>query len=234
MRTCAIMQPTYLPWLGYFDLIRNVDVFVIYDHVQFEKRSWQQRNKLRDSEKELILSVPVITKSKFFQPINEVQIDRTQKGISKHLKTVQSLYSKSINYDKVFDRLQAIYEINHRFLCELNCDIIRFGMDFLGIKTPMFFSSNLNVQGSNVELLIDICKEVGATTYLSPVGSRSYIDENNLFPKADINLCYQSFDHPVYKQMNYPNFISHLSFIDYLFNATEEETREFGLKKAYK
>jgi len=228
---CAIMQPTYLPWLGYFDLIRNVDLFVIYDHVQFEKRSWQQRNKILLQGNELILTVPVISKSKYFQSIREVEIDETQHFVNKHLNSIKAAYSKSKNFNMIYGELTNIYKQNHKLLSEINLDLIDLGMRYLSIKSKLLFSSSLNIETQKVNALIDICKKIGANKYLSPVGSKIYIDENNIFPENNIELSYQKFSYPVYKQLNSKNFTSHLSFIDYLFNVDLVEASSFGSYK---
>src|SRR6266446_2292201 len=94
-RTIAIMQPTYLPWLGFFDLIRCVDLFVFYDDVQFQKQTWQQRNRIRNQDGELMLSVSVLKAKEFEHKINEIKIDNSQKILSKHLSSIRYAYCKS-------------------------------------------------------------------------------------------------------------------------------------------
>jgi len=213
---CAIMQPTYLPWLGYFDLIRSVDVFVILDHVQFEKRSWQQRNRILTKNGVLYLTVPVITKSKFFQPISTVEIDQTQKFQSKHMGSILNAYSKKSNTHLLAD-IEKIFDKKQTLLADLNMDFIRWGMELMGLNARIARSSELAVEGNKVEALIDICKKVGCDQYLSPLGSAGYIEENNLFGQMGIELTYQNYDHPTYDQGHEP-FESHLSFIDYIFS----------------
>jgi hypothetical protein len=224
---CAIMQPTYLPWLGYFDLIRSVDVFVIYDHVQFEKQSWQQRNRIRSKQGEILLTAPVLHEGGLGRSIKDVKIN-SARPITKHLKSIELAYARSKNFDKLFPDLELVYRKKNEFLIDLNLDLIKVGMKHLGMKKEFVFSSELNITGNKVEALIDVCKKVGANKYLSPVGSKTYIDENNLFPENQIELSYQQFQHPVYQQSNYPDFISHLSFVDYLFNVDLSEVNQFG------
>ena len=220
-KTIAIMQPTYLPWLGYFDLIRQSDVFVLYNTVQFYKRSWQQRNRIRNKAGELMLTVPVKSKGEFDQKIAEVQLDNPKAALNKHLKTIQQSYAKARNFNRFFPELAALYQQDFLLLQELNATLIRFGMKALNLKAELVFSSELNTSGSKVNGLLNICKKLGATEYLSPQGSKAYIEENNLFPEAGIALRYHQFVHPVYPQLNSPDFICHLSFIDYLFNSPE-------------
>lgn len=218
MRTCAIMQPTYLPWLGYFELIEKSDVFVIYDSVQFEKQSWQQRNRIRNKDGEIVLILPVKYGDGLERRIKDVEIDYSRNIPKKHLTGILMSYSKTKNFSILFPELEAIYLTKPKFLLEMNIALIKLGMKYLKINTPLIYSSELDVKGTKVEALIDICKKVNANRYFSPIGSKEYIDENNLFPENNIDLVYQNFQHPTYAQANYSDFISHLAFIDYLFN----------------
>ena len=220
-KTIAIMQPTYLPWLGYFDLIRRSDVFVLYNSVQFDKRSWQQRNRIRNKAGELMLTVPVKTKGDFEQKIADVLLDNPKAALHKHLKTIQQSYAKAPNFARFMPGLEEVYGRGFLRLQDLNFALIKFGMEALHLKTEVVFSSELETGGTKVEGLLNICKKLGATAYLSPQGSRTYIEENNLFPENRIALRYHEYEHPHYQQLNYSDFISHLSFIDYLFNSPQ-------------
>lgn len=228
---CAIMQPTYLPWLGFFDLIRNVDTFVIYDHVQFEKQSWQQRNRIRDKQGEIMLTISVLHEKGLSRTVRDVRIDNSKSVLSKHLTSVKLAYSRAKNFDILFPDIENIYSRKFDYLIDLNIEIIKMGMKYLSIEKKMLFSSEMNITGQKVEALIDVCKQVGANKYLSPVGSKIYIDENNLFSFNNIELSYQNFTHPTYQQLSRPDFISHLSFFDYLFNVDLRESHQFGTLK---
>lgn len=225
---CAVMQPTYLPWLGFFDLIRSVDIFVIYDHVQFEKQSWQQRNKIRNKQGEIMLTVSVMHDKGLNRRVKDVRIDNTRNILAKHLTSIKLAYSRSKNFDIIYPDLEFIFQKKNEFLIDLNVDLIKTGMKHLHINKNILFSSEMSIEGSKVEALIDVCKKTGANQYLSPVGSKVYIDENNLFPIHNIELHYQSFTPPVYQQLKCNDFISHLSFVDYLFNIDIAEANNFG------
>lgn len=218
MKTCVIMQPTYLPWLGYFDLIKSADVFVFLDHVQFSKQSWQQRNNILSNNGKLMLTVPVIKDSAKNKPINNVDIDHSRKPLVKHLKSIRDNYSKSKNFDVIYKELGEIYLKNNSKLLSLNIDLIKYGCYKMGVDFDFIFSSSLEINNNKVNGIIEICEKLNATQYLSPIGAKEYIDENNVFKKNNINLIYHQYSHPVYKQHNSVNFISHVSFIDYLFN----------------
>lgn len=228
---CVIMQPTYIPWLGYFDLIRNADAFIFYDNVQFEKQSWQQRNRIRNKAGELMLTVPVLHEKGLERKINEVRIDHSRGMLRKHLESVKHSYGKAINFKVLYPEIEALYNTEVDKLIELNVAFIKWGCSYLGIEKDFLFSSNIVFSGNRVEALIDLCQQVGADKYLSPVGSKAYIDENNIFDAHNIKLSYQQFTHPVYSQVNSTEFISHLSFIDYLFNVDLDEAKKFGSQK---
>lgn len=217
MRTCVVMQPNYIPWLGYFDLIKKSDVFVFLDHVQFSKQSWTQRNKIRDKNGEIILTIPIKHTPHKEACIHEILIDNDKQPLKKHLKSIQLNYTKAKNCNFI-DELEEIYTRDYERLMDLNIDLIKLGCKKFNLKSEFLFSSNLDVKGKKVDALIDICKKVNSDHYLSPVGSKSYIDENNIFNKNGIQLEYQNFAHPTYQQIKYDNFVSHLSLIDFIFN----------------
>jgi hypothetical protein len=218
MKTCVIMQPTYLPWLGYFDLINTADVFVFLDHVQFSKQSWQQRNKIRDRNGEQLLVVPVKKGVLKEYRIKDVLIDSNKNFLVKHLKTIKNNYAKAKNFGEIFPELEEIYSKKFDSLVDLNIELIRYGCEKMGLEKEMIRSSALNLVGNKVDGLISICKLVGADHYHSPLGSKDYIDERNVFEKNSIQLSYQKYSHPEYQQITYDDFISNLAFVDYLFN----------------
>jgi hypothetical protein len=218
-KTCVIMQPTYLPWLGYFDLIRTSDVFVFLDHVQFSNQSWQQRNRVRSKEGEIILTLPIKKSGKSDQKINDAFIDLSKKPYRKHLNTLQSCYAKSINFKEIFEEISEIYNKQYEKLVDLNIELISYGCKKFNINTEFVLSSSLLVEVKKVDALIEICKKVDANHYHSPIGSMGYINENNLFAENNIVLTYQNYKHPLYNQISYNDFIQNLSFLDFLFNS---------------
>lgn len=220
MKTCVIMQPTYLPWIGYFDLMDQSDVFVYLDSVQFDKRSWQQRNRLKGPHGEQMVTVPVLNKGKFDQKVKEAQINTESKFVDEHIKAVEWNYAKAPYFKTYFPQFQAILSKRHPLLADLNIELIEWFKTVLKIESQTLRSSTLNVIGKKTELLVDICKKVGATDYLSPAGSRVYIDENNLFPANGITLHYQQYEPVSYSQMFGP-FLPYLSVLDLLMNEGE-------------
>jgi len=213
----VIMQPAYLPWLGYFDLMDQSDTFVVLDNVQFEKRSWQQRNRIKTKKGELWLTIPVISKGRYNQKINEVEIDDSQSWAKKHLKTIERNYAHAKYYKNYINFFKNFYSEKITKLVDFTIPIILYIKDVLGINSQIVKASELNVNGSKVELLIDICHKIKADEYLSPIGSKEYIEENNLFKKEGIRLEYHHYIHPKYSQL-WGDFIPYLSAIDLLLN----------------
>ena len=220
MTKVAIMQPTYLPWIGYFELMDACDVFVFLDCVQFDKRSWQQRNRIKTAAGELCLTVPVFSKSRRDQRIHEVEIDRSRGFADQHVRSLRFAYAKAPFLRNYIEGFEEILRKDHARLAALNVDLIRWIARELGIATRTLCSSELLAEGARVERLVSICKLVGADHYVSPAGARAYIEDNNIFAAHGIGLSYQEYRHPVYRQLH-GEFLSHMSAVDLLFNEGE-------------
>ncbi len=220
MTKVAIMQPTYLPWHGYFGLMTKVDYFVVLDHVQFNKRSWQQRNRIKTQSGIIYLTVPVLSKGKSDQLINNVLINKDLNFVKKHLNSIKHNYCKSDYFNYFFSKISKILNLNHSYLYDLNLDLIKFFKHELQIPAKLIFSSDLKVEGSKEKLLVDICKKIGADTYLSPPGSRDYLNDGNSFKKENISLKYFQYNKVEYFQQ-FKDFEENLSIIDLMFNCGE-------------
>lgn len=215
---CVAMQPTYLPWLGYLDLIDQSSVFVFLDSVQFSKRSWQQRNRIITHNGLQWLTIPVKVKGKRDQLINQVEIVNSAEFPNAHLRTVEQAYSKSPFFQAYFPGLKELLSSGESLLHKLNINIIRWLARELGIEARFELSSELGVKGKKADLLADICLRVGANVYLSPMGSAEYlIVELQEFDKHNIEILFHNFSHPTYRQVYRP-FMSHAAAIDLLFN----------------
>ena len=223
--TIATMQPTYLPWLGYFDMISKVDCFVFLDNVQFEKRSWQSRNKIKSPDGELLLSVPVNTKSRFSQEIKDVELVEPQIFRSQHLKSIARFYAKSEYFKEVFPVLEKAFISETNRLASLNIDLIIAITKYLGLNTEFFLGSELSAKGSKTNLTVAQCVELGGTKFLAAQGSRDYVSLENGFEDNGIQVEFHNFAYPIYRQQ-FGTFISHLSVIDVLFNCGKH-SKEF-------
>jgi hypothetical protein len=214
----AIHQPEHLPWLGFFDKIRQADVFVMLDHVQYRKNYFQNRNRIRAASGAVWLTVPVLTKGSSDQPINEAQInnqgsprwkEKCWTGIAQHYRKTEFWP----HHEPFFERL---YQTHWTRLVEINEAIIGYLLSAFSIDVKVVKSSELNVEGQRDDLLLSICRRVGAGTYLSGVSGREYLDGKK-FTDAGIEVQFQEFHHPIYRQV-YEPFIPCMSSIDLLFN----------------
>lgn len=213
------MQPTFIPWIGYFAMIDKVDEFVILDSVQFVKRSWQQRNRIKSSSGELMLSVPVFNKGKSDQLIGEVKINKQDVNFKKIIPTIKNNYSKAPFYKEYSDQFFSILEDTDDSLEALNMNIIYFAMNALKIsKDKISFGHEMNLDTKKANLLADICVIKNADTYLSAPGSKEYIVESGIFEKKDIKVNYHNYNHPVYPQL-YGEFLPYMGVIDLIFNS---------------
>lgn len=217
----SIMQPTFMPWLGYFEMINQVDKFIFLDNVQFEKQSWQSRNKIKSQNKELYITLH-IQKMPLNSKIQDIKLSTNQHFKIKLLKTLKQNYAKSINFDKYYSSIENIL-LNATNLCQVNIDFIQFFLKILNINTPLYRSSELGLPLKQKDcLVIDICKYFNAKTYLSASGSKTYMNIN-LYEKQNIEVVFFEYKHPTYSQIG-EVFISHLSIIDFIFNHPEPQT----------
>jgi len=219
----AIAQPTYLPWLGYFDLLDQVDKFVLLDTVQFEKQSWQQRNRIKTPAGLLWLTVPVVFRGRLGQRILDVEI-REAEFWRDHLRAVELNYRRSPFFEKYYpafsDLLQAAS--TPLLLADLNLALLSWFAEKMGIKTPIVRSSELAVDGKRTQLLAEICGLLGANTYISPLGSADYLlNEMPILTERHVAVLFQHYEHPSYRQL-FPPFHTHASVLDLLFNEGEK------------
>ena len=228
------MQPTYIPWSGYFALMMEVDYFVFLDDVQLIQRSWHRRNRIKANNGERMLSIPVDVKNSKSDQIQDVLINNSTDWNKKHLNFIKSDYHKSVHFDFFFQLMKEALEKPAEYLGAFNKNLILRIADFLNVSCKFMTSSSISAQGTKVTKTIGILKELGASKYLSPVGSFGYIDENNVFADHGVELMYQNFTHPVYAQQH-GDFISHLSIMDMLFNQGIEakELIAKGISKSY-
>jgi hypothetical protein len=213
----AISQPTYLPWLGYFDLIDQVDTFVLLDDVQFEKQSWQQRNRIKTPQGLHWLTVPVVFRGRLHQLIKDVQI-RVPEFHEDHLRAMELNYRRAVFFQSYYENLATILSSAGPLLAELNIRLIEWGMTVLGIRTPLVRSSDLKQEGKKTELLAKICKALRASQYVSPMGAAVYLlGEKEALEKHGVEVVFQNYTHPEYSQL-FPPFVPYACVADLLFN----------------
>jgi len=218
-QTVAISQPTYLPWMGYFELIDAADSFVYLDSVQFVRQSWQHRNRIKTPTGLQWLTIPVSFSGRFGQLIEAVEI-RTSDFARKHVRALELNYRRAPYFDRYFPRFASILEKAGpgMRLSDLNIDLCDTILWLLGIRTPTVRSSVLEKPGRRTQLLAEICSSLDAARYYSPLGSTEYLlQEADILRQQGIEVLFQNFRHPEYEQ-RFPPFAPHASVLDLLFN----------------
>lgn len=223
----SVHQPQYIPWIGYFDKIRNSDAFVFLDKVQYKGREFQNRNKIRTKTGSIWLSVPVVASGEGRQIISDVRIDNSSDWAGDHLASLRSCYGRARFFDRYIPFFEDIYGRRWESLAELNVRIIRYMLEDLSIPTPVYFESALDIKTKKTDRIVDICGKLKADTYLSGIGGREYLEENK-FEAAGVKLIYQQFSHPKYHQQfmkDETDFMPYMSAVDLLFNEGPDSGR---------
>ena len=223
MTTVAIHQPEYLPWLGFFKKMMNSELFVFYDDVQFRKKAWQNRNRIRTKNGTVLLSVPVHAHS--YPNINEITIDNKKNWSNRHKKSILYNYASAPYFEDFKDFIESVFEKKFEYLIDLNTEIIKFVMNELEIKSKIIFSSELKISKKGSDMILDICKKVGADYYITGTSwaqSHLRIDE---FKKSNIVVEFQKLQHPIYTQIH-GKFVPEMSIIDLLFNEGKDRAKE--------
>ena len=226
----AISQPTLYPWIGYFDIINKSDAFVFLNDVQLNRRSWQTRNRIRNpnSEKdpEVWLNIPVI-KSGLQTLIKDARIDNSKEWKRKHIGSLNACYGQNF---RNMNWLHDLYSKKWELLAEFNIKFIKRCCDFLCIKTPFYLSSELCLEGTRTNNLVNICKHLHADVYLTTAGAKeNYLDHDQyIFDDANIEVKYHNYVHPEYKQHGL-SFIPYLSVLDLILNLGDDAKKFFTL-----
>jgi len=231
------MQPTYLPWLGYFDLIANVKDFLFLDDVKFNKSTYHHQNKILGSNGDILLSVPTHAKKGSMNTmINEVGIDNTKNWKTKHLKSIELSYKKAPHYSEIYQYIENILSSDIENLSELNIKIIELFSSILSLNTKFHISSHMeNLTNDRVQRLIDFCQTQKSNYYYSPIGSLDYLDtlkNKALFNSANIKVYFQQFELIQYPQkQKQKEFAPYMSILDALMYCGAEGTKNI-LKKS--
>ena len=216
----AIIQSNYIPWKGYFDIIHEVDVFVFLEDVQYTRRDWRNRNKIKTPGGIKWISVPIIRSGTDLM-IYETKIDYSQDWREKHKKTIHHSHASCEYYDNYKEDILGIYAQKYETISELNIAAIKKISALLGIETDFVNSKDLNTSGKKDDKLIEICQKIGADSYLSGPAAKNYIAKEK-FERAGIALEYKDYSgYPEYKQL-WGEFNHFVSVIDLIFNCGEE------------
>lgn len=220
MNTLVVLQPGYLPWLGFFDQLVRSDIFVYYDDVQFDKHGWRNRNRIKSPNGPHWLTVPVLNKGKFGQTNLDVEIDNRQSWARKHIATIRQFYAKSPYLKLYLPELEDVLLSRWNNLVELDLAVVDLMCIWLKIKRKIVRSSELGVTGTQSKRLLRFCQHFGATNYLSGDSAINYLDVD-LFASSGIRIEWQKFSHPVYPQLH-GEFVPYLSALDMILNMGEK------------
>jgi hypothetical protein len=218
----SINQPAFFPWLGYFHRIAISDQHIVLDDVQFEKNSYVNRNRIKTQVDPLWLTVPLFTSGKFGDlAINKVEISHISKWQKKIIESVRQFYRKAPYFNDYFPFLEDTF-INHEWvlLNDLIKHLNKYFLNALEINTPLIYSTNMQVEGAKSELVLNLCKKVNCTTYISGPFGKDYLDKES-FDSNGIEIHYHEYSHPVYPQL-YKGFTPNLSVVDLLMNCGSE------------
>jgi len=207
-------QPVYLPGIILFNKIALSDAFMFLGHAQLVRQSWHMRNRIRQGDGEVFLTVPVKTSGLFGQSIDDTAPSETF-WVRKHLESIRQAYRKRPFFDAYFAPVEALLSAEWTSLGAMNKALIRHFLDVLEIATPVHDSQDWGFTGHKTGLLIEVCRAVGADGFLSNEGARVYVREDEM-AAAGLNHYWQIFDHPVYEQGR--PFLPNLSILDLLFN----------------
>lgn len=224
--TVAIHQPNYLPWLGYFFKIAHANKFVFLDVATYSSGSFVNRNYVKTPTGRAWLTIPVIKSGRFGQRIGEVETELMSRWADRHLTTLRSNYGRAPHFKEVITLLEPHYSVvidKRIFLADFNIGLICSIAAYLGLQTKFLRAGELDVSGHKTELLLDICRALGATSYLAGTGAKSY-QEDVRFESAGIAAVYSRFVQQPYPQL-FGEFAENLSVVDVLMNCGRLGTR---------
>ena len=224
MKKIAILQSNYIPWKGYFDLINMVDEFILYDDMQYTRRDWRNRNKIKTPNGLVWLTIPVEVKGKYFQKINETKVNEKD-WAKKHWHQIKENYSKTKYFKDYKDIFEELYiTCDEEYLSQINYKFITTINKILGITTKIRLSSEFELVDGQTEKLLGICKDCDADIYISGPAAKGYFDEE-LAKKENIKVEWMDYSgYDKYEQL-YPPFEHGVTILDAIFNLGPESKK---------
>ena len=224
----VVLQSGYLPWLGYFDLIDQADVFIFFDDVQWTIRDWRNRNRVRTAQGWTWLTAPVKLEKPYYEyDIKDIKIDNSGSWQEKHLGTLQTWYKKAPYFDEAYPLFDTILSKKQELVVDLNYELVFAICNYLELKETRFlFSQEMNTckKLKKTERLLCVLEKIaGVTTYISGTSAKSYLEESK-FKGMGIKVEWHNYRHPYYCQNTWGSnvFIQYLSIVDLLFNHGKE------------
>lgn len=226
----TIHQPEHMPWLGFFNKMLKSEIFVILDNVQFEKNYYQNRNRILGNNGAQWLNVPTETKGHMDKTIREIKIANTTQPNwkKKYLLTLELNYCKHPFFNDIFPPIKNILEIHDEYLCDLNVSLILYFAQLLNADCQFLYASQMNLNGKKSNLIYQICKQLGAGTYISGSSGRDYMNLD-VFCNDGIQVKFNDYVHPIYAQKKSFEFVPYLSVLDLLMNKGPDEAHEIIL-----
>ena len=224
MKKVAILQSNYIPWKGYFDMIAAVDEFILYDDMQYTRRDWRNRNKIKTPQGPVWLTVPVKVKGQYFQKIRDTEIDGAAWAAT-HWKSLAQHYARAPHFKEIREWLEPLYmERTYSHLSVLNRTLLEAVCRYLGIGTRISNSWDYMLVDGKTERLADLCRQAGGSEYISGPAAMEYIDEQ-IFTDYGITLTWFDYEgYPEYPQL-WGEFTHFVSILDLLFNCGKDSPR---------
>jgi len=226
----AIVQSSYIPWKGYFDLINGVDEFILYDDLQYTRRDWRNRNRIKTPDGAAWLTIPVKVKGRYYQKIRETEV--SDRGWSdRHWKTICLNYARAPWFKDIGSVLHDVYRRcrDETHLSSINFQFLQAISAMLAIKTRITWSMDYDLVEGRTERLVYLCRQAGASEYLSGPAAKAYLDET-LFSDHGIRVCWMDYGgYGQYRQLFCPPFIHEVSIIDLMMNEGPEGAKKYML-----
>ncbi len=217
----AIQQPEHVPWLGFFNKMAHCDLFVYLDNVQFKRRYFENRNRIRIADRVAWLTVPVESKGRFDQRINEMRIHADGRWARRYMGTLRQAYARAPFGAEVEQLVRPHIEQGHTVLVALNLALIETIRDYLGFTTQTVRASSMGLDAlRGGDLILALCQRAEASAYVSGPDGRDYLDMT-AFARAGVQVTYHDYAHPAYDQQD-PTFMSHLSILDLIAHCGRE------------
>jgi hypothetical protein len=223
----AIMQPYFMPYIGYFQLIHSVDEFIVYDNIQYTKKGWINRNRILSNNKDELITLTLKKSSDYENIVKKRLSDNWNNDKIKMLNKIKSSYQKAPYFKEIFELINVCLEYNEKNLFNFINHSICMVSKYLKIDTPIIISSTINIDHSlkSQNKVIAMCKEKNASTYINAIGGIELYDKN-FFNDNKIELKFIKSNPIVYKQFN-SNFIPWLSIIDVMMFNSQERVSQY-------
>jgi len=208
-------QPVYLPWLGLFHKIAISDLYCYFDIVQYQRKDYNNRNKIKTHNGDIWLSVPVRSSGRLNSKINDIEIINNGWN-KKHIRSIELNYSKAKYFEKYFNGIKKILLNDYKYLSDLNYDILKYGLHALNIDTKVIKASDYDFSGSKSDLVLDMCVKLSADLYIFGKQGKEYANTDSFLDKSILTI-FQDYKHPAYRQLH-GDFIPNMCFLDLIFN----------------